>query len=494
MAGAGPWPAAGETSPGSPPGLSLLQAVTSTLEKNPSILLARQDVLARRAALEEAKASFDWQLNASGSYADENTPLTRAQGDALYLSESGSAGAQVALEKLLPSGVVVSPLVEAEATDDKDGQDPTQVDSGVSFAVVVPLLKGSGKPSVMSGVRYADLDQQAVFLMTRHVVSESILNTVLAYWDYVAAQREVEIMKESEGQALKLVEDLERLVKAAERPASDIEQAQASYHDRTAARIGSERGLLEVKHFLGIQMGIPLEEIVSLPTPSDQFPELKKEAFPASSDAREYAELACRKRNDVLAYRKTEEAERTLLDRAMLDTRRQLDVIMEAGYVGAAEDGHMDSALDYRAGIELDLAFGNRAAQAQVLQREASCNQAKIQTAELERQVRSNVVLAMQTLRLSLDELETQHQAVLFHQKAVADETKKLRVGMSTMLALIDVDDRLRNAMMSEILSLRNAASALVRLRYEMGLLITCQDNLNEVKVNNLAEIPSLGE
>ena len=107
----------------------------------------------------------------------------------------------------------------------------------------------------------------------------------------------------------------------------------------------------------------------------------------------------------------------------------------------------------------------------QTFMRWARAQQSAIRAQDLARNIGSGVILAFSDLERSTQQLLMAIQAANLYRQAVENEREKLRIGTSTIINVITLGDRLSASLLSEIGGKARYANALVRLRFETGLL-----------------------
>ena len=475
--------------------ITLIEAVRQTLEKQPSIMIQESQVEISKGALQGAGGQFDWNLGTSFSRSDQKSPLSvqnqAATGKSKAVSEITSY--RLSVDKQLRTGIVISPNLEMTRTKDRSFGAPTTEQSSINLTVTFPLLRGRGKDAAAANEMAAEAELESSRFQLHHTVSGSILNTGMTYWNYLAAQEQFNILKDAESRAGQLASDYQLLIDADQRPAADLDQLLANLADKTTSRISAEQRLFEAQHALGLAIGLQFEEIMNLPAPADVFPEAEQEALPGESEIQGFVELALEHRADLLAYRKREESAGIMLTAARKNRNPQLDFILKTGYLQLDEKGFGDTpGSDVLGAMQFQFPFMNNSLRGLLVQRENIYQQLYFQTLDLERNIRSNVVVAFGFLKRSVAEVENARKAVESYQKAVVNEKTKLDMGMSTVTDVVTLEDRLRNALLSEVSSQLNYANALLKLRYETGTLLAGDAEQGVVGQRELIEIPSL--
>jgi outer membrane protein len=309
----------------------------------------------------------------------------------------------------------------------------------------------------------------------------ALLGAVEAYWAYVAAHARLKVLRETEERSANTVAQTRMLVQADQRPAVDLLPLEANLASRRAARISGERGLIAARQELGRAMGIPPAEVMRLAPPVTAFPDGPGAAgIPADSGL---VRQALRLRPDLEAARRQHDAARDLLSGYRGETRPRLDLSVTLGYQGLeagdewgryvspfySDLGGMHTRLEVTYGMPLR----NRLAEGQARQGYAAEQQAALAYAELRRQVELNAASALETLQRSAEELVLFGEAARLHGLSLASEQRRYGLGTSTIFDIINAEEGLTSATLSEIEARRSYAVSLARLRHETGALLT---------------------
>ncbi|RJR47978.1 MAG: TolC family protein [Deltaproteobacteria bacterium] len=170
------------------------------------------------------------------------------------------------------------------------------------------------------------------------------------------------------------------------------------------------------------------------------------------------------------------------------------------GYGGLQESGnfrdylnsinHNTVGLNYSASLMFKYPLGNNAAEGLAAQKLAQKRQAQIQSADLDRKIRSNVLVTLEALIRYRAALKKAREAVALYRRGYADENLRFRMGVSTIIDLITVQNRLSSAMITEVDSQLDYANAVVRLRFETGTLLIKEKDRYRVEMKRLIRIP----
>lgn len=160
----------------------------------PEIQISAKQVEISQGALQQASGQFASTVVLSADRGSSNTPLNPL-GSQSYAGASqlttNTTTYKVALNNPLRNGIVLVPSISATSTfgtaNDLNNL-PWQNQGNVNFSIIVPLRKGSG-PAAAAAELAASLQLQASNKDLRFTISQSVLNTVTAYWNLVAASK-----------------------------------------------------------------------------------------------------------------------------------------------------------------------------------------------------------------------------------------------------------------------------------------------------------------
>jgi len=462
-------------------GLSLNEALATTLVEQPQVALAREAVRISESTLQATLGRFDLRVGGSADLSRTVRPLRAFEREASGASDVEIDGVRFSagVEKLLRSGLSVA-VTAGMSRDDNIFDPPAANRSSVGVSFLQPLWGGRGEAVVGAEARAARLDVSASSEDLRFVASTSVVRTALAYWNYVAAARAVEAISASEERARRLLEDVTVLVEAGNRPAADLKQLRGNLAERVASRASVELQLFEARQALGLAMGLPADRIESLPLPSDAFPE-PPEVTTSADPALVTSALA--RRPDLEAARLRERAVTTRIEAARDALEPTLDLVVEAGFSGLAEGrgfpplvtgfGRELSGPNARVGVTYAFPPANNTAKGLLGRTDALRRQTGIQIDDLARTVHSNILVAGRALASSAARVRAISEAAEVYRSAVADEREKMQLGLSTIIDLVLIEDRLTRSLLDEIGARAAYAQALARLRFETGVLVT---------------------
>lgn len=491
-----------------PLNLGVLDAVRYALARNPDVLLLEKQVEISRGAAQQASGQFDSTLRAGIAQSIDNTPLNRQNAEAWAAKGLGNQNRadvtnySVALDTPLRNGMVLSQSLavtrNAGNLNDYSGI-PVQNGSAVRFSVNLPLAKGRGEAATFTE-KAAVLEWEASRLDLRHAIGQSVYVAASAYWAVLAARKTLEIAVEVEDGLARLVADTRRLIEADEIPAADIHLVRANLLEKNAARVAAEQALLDARQRLGQVLGLSFQDIYRL-EPADGFPELAPPADDPAIRRGALLGLAMQRRADLRAAHLRLDQARMLSAAAQDALKPQLDLNVGVGYNGLAEGGGAGALSDavtrnlagssFSTRLSYQWPFDNNAARGRYLQQAAAYDQGLIRAQNVERAIGVGVESALAGLTRSAIQMQQAGETVALYQIAVDNEKTKHKLGNSTLIDVLNVNDRLLAARLARVGYLFNYFSAMARLRFETGTLLEDEGDGYRVTLAHLSTPPN---
>lgn len=464
-----------------PPALGLVSAVRLTLERQPGILLAEEQLRFAEGSLEATLGAFDLQWSSVLSASRDRTPFLPS------LSGPGPTDTRIdrldygfQATKLFRGGLLLTPSLEL--TKDKSNLAPRAENRArVAFTLRQPLLRGKGEEGVGAASRAATTDRDASALELRHAVSSSVLETVIAYWRHVGELRRLEIARDSEARFVDLQSSAEKLLAAREIAAVDIKQLSAVVGSRRLSRIEAEQSVYEARVRLAVASGVGASAISDFERAADALPSPPPEGG-WTPDLRALIALATAERADLQAARARQASAGILLRASQNATRKTLDVVVGTSYQGATERSGLSGFFDPLANnvsgpsASASLVFGwpgaNRTALGRMAETQAALRQSEILQADLERLIGARVALVTSNLSKSRDRVAAAREACDLYRETLAAERQRQQLGLSSLLDVINTEDRLNDSLTEQVAAEIDYAEAVATLRFETGTLI----------------------
>ena len=238
-----PAPAAPAAPAGVP--LSLVDATARALANNNDIAIERESFRIVDASLLKADAPYDPTFRLDARYRNHTDPanslLSGAPPGALAPSSEGYSGA-ASIGALLPTGGTVS--LSASAARDLTNNFLALLSPAYSSSLGIdlrqPLLQNLSVDPARRAIRIARLDKERGAASLKRTVADTVANVERAYWNLVAARRDVQVRAASVGLAAEQREDTKSKIEVGTLPESDIAQPLAELERRRGDLYASE--------------------------------------------------------------------------------------------------------------------------------------------------------------------------------------------------------------------------------------------------------------
>lgn len=484
--------------PATPPGLPLAEAVRLTLERQPGIKLAEEQLRFVNGSLQSALGVFDVRFGSSLGGAWDRAPLVSSdRRPGLTESRLTSFSYVSEASKLFKSGLVITPSISL-ASADSNLATFTENRSRIAFTLRQPLLRGRGEGGVSALSTTVGLERDATAFDIRHIVSLSVLDTVSAYWRYLAAVERMRIVRESEDRFAELEKHSEKLLEAREVAAVDLKQLSANVARRRISRLQAEQTVFDARVGLGLSVGLDAASLASMGAPQDPFP--SPEYGASSTDVSELIQTALAERADLRAARLRQDAARVGVDAAKNATRAGLDLVVGTSYSGVGERGGVAGFFgplgenlkgpSASAALVFEWPSRNRTALGRLAENQSSLRQSGIALSDLERVIGMRVALALNNVEKSAARLRTARESRDLFREALAAERQRLQIGISSVLDVINTEDRLNESLLEAVSAELDYAQSVAALRFETGTLIQHTSNGNEIDLASLTTPP----
>jgi outer membrane protein len=476
-----------------------MEAVLLTLQHEPNVAAANRQISFSAGQLQTVTGEFDTVLDAGVATGRTRVPLISAlQTPGRRQIDARSTSYTVGSTTRLRSGMTVAPVLRVDHVRDNFNATSAPASSQLALNFTLPLLRGRGVETNTAAERAARENLQSAQLAYRHTVAARIAASVNAYWDYLAALRALDIRIQSEARSLLLLDDARRLARGDEIPQADVLQNEAQLARDRGLRLAAEQTVLEARAALAIAMGLPGVDVTQLAPPLDDFPELQPAQLRQLQALPPITPPAGR--FDLLAsYRRLVAAE-ILHDAVRKDPVSQLDLTFSVGYNGLVENRSAFAAAEAlrrpasgfnaSVGVVYVLPVEGNIQAGQVRQRSALADQARIELEALLLSVRAGIAVQRANLSSAVLQLEQQQQQVVLQTQVFANERKKYRLGLATVLDLLTVEARLTSDELVVIDARRRLAQALVGYRFETGTLLSADGDGQHLDMQSLTTLP----
>lgn len=474
---------------------SLMELSELTLEKNPSIQRQYLQVQQSKANLQIATSIFDYRLNASSGY-DRNR-LSLFQTDARNGLVDGHIRTNTytlggGLQRTFRSGMTANLGLDYSRTADNFPLNSASEEVGAFYSdnitstalsVSQPLLRGSGRKFAAASEKVAGIEVESNVLNLIFASSGELLNTVLAYWQYLNAYKSVKIYQENEDRVRKVLQVTHDLVEAEKKPAGDLIQVKADLTDKERQTLLAKQQLYNARRSLGRFVGLSEVESERLGVPVNEFPSIEASRYSTDIKLEDFITIARTNRTDLKSMIKTSEALGINLNVAGNSLKPQLDLggfISYGGYDAGNSLRRIVSPLsqsegrNVQFGVSLNYLFplNNNYAQANLVSNQIAISNQQVILDNQIRNIELNVSIAYNNLNNSVLTVEKASQTLAYYQEVFENEQVKFQNGLSTILNLIFFQERLTFAQLDYLSAQQQFAQSIINLRYETGTLL----------------------
>ncbi len=462
---------------------------------------------------------------------DETAAALNRLGDTPTFEDFDSVRLNLRLDKLYRSGLVFSPFLNGEYDStrfvgkrdgffepvlDENGNQVVEFgvprrrffDFGgknvddvytfrVGFEVNIPLLANRGAEEVAASESAAREDLEAIDLLLKHAASQSVLATSMAYWNLHAAQERTGILEGSVKLQEQLAKLTRELIEADELPRAELARALASEANARAQLQGARRDLVAARLALVQAMGLDAEGPANMPLVGGAFPAAP--APPAITRllaSKSLVDEAVARRYDVAAARRFKGSSRILARAAQLGVRNRLDVSASV-WTTATGEKSLSEAVDrwvtpsWSLGLAYENRIGNNDSKGRLVQSEARARQDQISAADLERNVRIGVLLALTSLAEAGGRLARAEEAAEHFEATIEAEIEKFKVGESTLVDTLLTEEQRTGSLLARLDAHQQVAILLAQLRFETGTMVAAADDgTSEVTLPMITALP----
>lgn len=387
------------------------------------------------------------------------------------------------LSQLLPTGGTVS--VEAgharrRIHDDRAGT--TLFSPSVSQEAVVairqPLLKNFGPTVTDAGIRIARRSERIAQLHYQQEILDRLADVMSAYWDLVFALRNLEVQEAS----LDAAQELERVnaarVETGTAARAELLQAKAQAAERRNLVIEAKSAILHAQDRLlsllnwadpAATWGNP---IIPLDTPEGYDLDVLYD------DAR-VLRSALGARPDYAATKTSRDIAEILRDVSRWQRLPEVNLLAEWG-ANATEGSTSDAFSDlgdmrytsYFYGVEFRFPLLNRQARAAYRAALEGLDRADRLIERAELGIVTEVRAATRAIRTAQESIEASNAQVEAAEETLDAERKRLDVGASTTFNVLDFQERLARAQVTQVQAQVNYQKGLIELERSRGLLL----------------------
>jgi outer membrane protein TolC len=433
-------------------------------------------------------------------------------GDVPEVTQSFDASLNLMLNKQFRNGIRLSPYLDLSGTgvrykdkgylsDDGGMEVPDAYTTKLGFDVVIPLGRNRGRDATGAIERASQIDYDASLDALAFSASTSALETLVAYWNLVAAQRSLEIRETSLDINRRILEMTQTLIDADELPRAEISRTQATVAQEEAAVEAARRGVIEARVRLAGAMGLEVGGGAIAPLASDQFPAPPSDIDAVALDSGSMVPEALERRLDLSSARKLESSGKVLAEAARLNLRRVTDLDIGLSYNNLGEDNNVWDGIgdsvsgkwagpSGKIGVTIDWPFANNTQEGRLQQQEAAWRTSQISSTDLERTVGLGITSDAASIKYAARQSVGYGQAVASYKEAVNVEMERLQYGTVTVLDTLITQQRSLSSELALIGAQAQYARLLAQLSFDTGRLIVQEDGQGSINASAFTVLP----
>ena len=420
--------------------------------------------IARR-ALDAERAKFESAFYGAASFSstdDLETPTT-----------AQSFGAEVGIDKPLPTGGVVSvglPFSTSDATDDG------VADAAVSVSYIQSLWRGAGTRINTQSIRIAGHRYNITSAQTKLTAIYLLANADVTYWRLYAARKELDVRREQYKLAQDQLTHAHKKVAAGSAPKIEIVRAEAGLASRLESVINAETAVQDWARELRRLMS---DDSMPLESSTDMIPVTEPNPLGLDLDEHQLIEQALANRMDMVQLEQT----LTLDDLDIELARDALRPNVTLNYTYSARGRNdtvaeafsrltSDAADAHSIGLSATIPLGNRAAKARLQSARLARVQDLAARERLEQVVRQDVYEAASDLDRNWRRILAAEQGVTAALRDYEVEQSQFQLGRRTSTDVLYAATRLADAQLSRIRAFADYEIAQINLARATGTLL----------------------
>ncbi len=456
-----------------PVALSVEQASMLVLRNNRDLQVRQFNPVIAGTFEQIERGAYDPELFARLEYGKEKTKETAVSTGTEFNVEGNETSVVAGIRQAFPTGTGVEATIEQGRTI--SDRTPELQTARLGLSITQSLLRGFGPAVNLVSVRQAELDTVASVYELRGFTEALLAGTEIAYWNYVLARLQINIVERSLAVARQQRDEIELRIEVGILPEIEAAAARAQVAGQEQALIDA-RSLLEENRIRLLRLISPGSHgQLDLRINATSEPAIDPEPI---TDLTDRLQLAEQSRPDLNEARLRLEQSRleTIVTRNGVLPR--LDLFIALGQTGFA-DTFSDSfrevdgnTYDFRVGIRLSQFLGNRTAEAQDLAARASQRQAAEAVDNLRQIVQVDVRLAVNEVERSRQQISATKVTRTLREETLKAEKERFDVGASTALLVAQTQRDLLISSIEEVRAIVSYRTALVRLYLAEGSLL----------------------
>ena len=452
--------------------LSISDAVFLSLRNNRSVKSAYLNRIIEKFNLVVAEDRFHPQM-----YMYLAANHDEANNDADSDQQTTGKVSMEASEEIVTGGVFQF-LWESSTRSDyivTEEEQKASYDSNWNINFTQPLLKGGGYDIATAERTQARLQDNIDALSLKETVENTITETIVSFREYVQAEGQLTIARQSLIRAKNLFETNRLLIANGRMAAVELIQAEADVANKEFAVLTTENDLDQAR--LSLIKTLDIDQNVHFSIVEETDP---RKSHP---DLQECQTIAFHNRTDYLQDKM--QLEQIEISEKVAENNTLWDLSAKAAASSSRNDSNYAHALttldDYKwsVGVNLEIPLHDLAPEQQELQAQINVRKAVLTTHELEQNIKIFVQNSVREVEMKWRQYELAKQSTKLAETKLETENLKLHSGRTTNFQVVIFQNDLVRSQVNELNSLINYRNSLTQLDKTLGTtLVTWQINL----------------
>ncbi len=458
--------------------LDLEQALQRALENNLGLYIDRLAAADAAEGVTIEEAAFDWELFAETELTERQAAAASSALDSPAAPESEGRVLRTGAGKTFSTGtnLRLDTGIDRRASNNNAARNP-DYSSDVGVTLRQPLLRGAGQRINLAPLARAMTSLDGSLFRLRGQILAVLADTELAYLDLVRARASRELTLSSIEQAEVLLEENRERERLGLVIPLEVLQAETILTQRQEDLIRADRRIADAVDALADLMGT---EALNSGAAFDFVVTALPETLPGLPDLDSVVQMALL--NDTAASLQERMIEMEQIDRMLAAdaVRPELNLIGGLRYSGRDSEGlesfrgaaERQDGYDWRAGLEVRMPWGSRAARARLRQAERSLETAEIELVRLKQEKAVATRRAWRAVEEGRQRIEVARKALRLSEASFEQERARFQSGATSYRNVLEAQQDLDEARANELGVRADALQALVRLSRIDGTLL----------------------
>ena len=446
--------------------LSISECLEIGLANNLDIKIAKIEPLIEEENVRAARSIFDTILQGEISYEDDQF----AQSSTIFGTKNLETNYEIGVDTKLRSGTEL----EIDYSSTRNWSDsafsvnnPLHT-AELSFTATQPILKNSFGYVDRRSVKLSQIEAKQAGMEALGRIEDTVADIEKAYWQLVYAEYEAGLRKELLVQAERLFEIFEKHLKTGLAESTESYEIEANMKIRQTELEIAENNLKTASNNLALLLNVDIEKMGTVPIRGQSPFSLAGAEFCDRGEALKEALFSSR---DYKAAKKGLEGKKVKVKMKENSLWPEVDLVgtlavngVDRKYEKANRRLSTNKFSRYYGGIEASFPLENREAISDYNKAKLEKEKAILELVKVEKELITKVDQAVRGVNLSLENARRWANIRGLQKQKFKDEEKKLKYGRSNSKTIIDYQDDLTRASLSEYRAILEYYTAMVDL------------------------------